>query len=287
MGTNDQIQANQLRGQIGNDKLQSAFVDVSTQDGILIDQGSSMDQTSQRTPLGQQLTIKLQDNAVNGSKVADNSLSSDKLVEVHGEKLVDATVTGDKIIDSTLTNDKLSNSTITLTPDASITGGGSISLGSAATIGQITGSVVQQAFTSTGTWTSNTSTIPLDDTIPQITEGTQLLTLSFTPRFATSKLLITSIVNFSASKLVSVSQALFEAGSANAIGVSWDTVEAAGHQVCTTCQCQYQVSSTSALTFSLRYGPSASGTAYVNGSNTQQYMGGSLSSSLSILETCP
>jgi hypothetical protein len=55
------------------------------------------------------------------------------------------------------------------------------------------GRVVQIVNSQTGAMASGNTAIPDDDTIPQITEGTEFLTLAITPQSVTNKLMLFSI----------------------------------------------------------------------------------------------
>ena len=58
-----------------------------------------------------------------------------------------------------------------------------------------TGSVLQVVNTMNGAVATGTTIIPQDNTIPQITEGTEFMTLAITPTSATSQLRIDVVVN--------------------------------------------------------------------------------------------
>lgn len=104
-----------------------------------------------------------------------------------------------------------------------------------------------------------TTVLPLDNTIPQNTEGDQILSLAITPTSASSTLLFNiSITSASNSTSRQVCAALFQDATANALAAS-----AASNSV----NFQYTMTSgtVSATTFKVRVGPSAAGTCYVNG----------------------
>jgi hypothetical protein len=60
--------------------------------------------------------------------------------------------------------------------------------------------------------------IPTDQTVPQIGEGKQLFTLTITPFFANSKILIWANINYSLSTAVAGGFALFRDAVSSAIG---------------------------------------------------------------------
>ena len=115
--------------------------------------------------------------------------------------------------------------------------------------------------------------IPYDDTIPQITEGVELMTVTITPKSATNRLRIEfdGVINCSTSAGVG-SVALFQDATANALtarggfgadsGKSWN------------CGFSHEMvaGTTSATTFRVRFGPDG-GTAYINGNAARKFGG--------------
>ncbi|ASS57570.1 hypothetical protein [Rhizobium leguminosarum] len=135
------------------------------------------------------------------------------------------------------------------------------------------GSVIDSV---TAVYTTNadlTTVIPADDTIPQIGEGTQILSVAITPKSASNKLRIRFVGEASpAAGPQALIWAIFD-GSAGAI--------AAGHVSGLTTANGYQMSgevevtagSTSAKTFSVRVGAGA-GTMRMNGASSGRLFGG-------------
>lgn len=124
----------------------------------------------------------------------------------------------------------------------------------------MSGSQIQSAYANTATGqTAYTNVIPEDGTIPQNTEGTEIASLAFTPKLASSTLK----VEFTASAITGGSYrvvgALFVDSTANAL----DTHVATNAPVVI----RYYVAagSTSARTYKVRFGPAVAGTAYLNG----------------------
>lgn len=81
-----------------------------------------------------------------------------------------------------------------------------------------TGDVVQTQYTSTGAAATITDNFPLDDTIPQNSEGGEVITLAIIPTSAVNKLLIESIVSFFVPTATDAATlALFQDTTANAL----------------------------------------------------------------------
>ncbi|MDE1151416.1 MAG: hypothetical protein PW788_02670 [Micavibrio sp.] len=145
------------------------------------------------------------------------------------------------------------------------------------------GSIVQVAYAAYTSSADLATTIPLDDTIPQNTEGTEILTVTITPSSASSVLEIQFNGFASGSSAAVFTAALFRDSTASAIctqssvpgGVSLPTAigllyyEAAG--------------STVARTYKIRAGLN-SGTTRMNGSTSARFFGGTAQSVLTVRE---
>ena len=146
------------------------------------------------------------------------------------------------------------------------------------------GSVVQVVNFTTGALATGTTTIPTDDTIPQITEGNQYLSLAITPTSATNKLFFQVIVMAAHSTDLWLSVAIFQNSIANAIAAT------AGYQGVGTgglvVPLNFYMTSgtTSSTTFTVRCGGHSGGTLTFNGQNGSRFFGGVMSSSITITE---
>jgi hypothetical protein len=84
------------------------------------------------------------------------------------------------------------------------------------------GQTVQTVHTQTGAVATGTTAIPFDDTIPQITEGDEYMTLAITPTNSSNKLIIEAVLNVAQSVAADpVVVALFQDTTANALAVAW------------------------------------------------------------------
>jgi hypothetical protein len=150
------------------------------------------------------------------------------------------------------------------------------------------GAVLQVVNADLNTFLSTTSTFPLDDTIPQNTEGAEILTCAITPTSATSKLIIDVVMNVANNVATDISIiALFQDSTANALRASWSRTIAANNPVSAMVIKHYMTSgTTSATTFKVRGGGSTgnAGTFQINGGSGTRYLGGSLISSITITE---
>lgn len=149
-------------------------------------------------------------------------------------------------------------------------------------------SVVQIVPFVSGAATSTTSTIPTDNTIPQITEGAQLQSGSFTPKLSTSKLLIewTGFISGAAATNSFAVVTLFQSGSTDAIDTKYGF-----HDSTVLLNWTPKLSAvmdswgTDARTISVRYGGSAGETIYAGSTvgGTARF-GGTMNSVLTITE---
>ena len=143
--------------------------------------------------------------------------------------------------------------------------------------------LVQNLNYTTGAVATGTTTIPFDDTIPQITEGTQFMSLAITPTSAASKLEISVtwcggnntggffvVALFQDAVANALSSASVYTGSTETQTVTFLTVMTAG--------------TTSATTFRVRAGLNSAGTTTFNGASSARYYGGTLASSITIKE---
>jgi hypothetical protein len=149
------------------------------------------------------------------------------------------------------------------------------------------GAIVQYAYQEYRTWNGFDILIPEDDTVPQNTEGTEIISLAITPRFSSSIIRAHFHAPYVYSfQKVSGIAAIFVDSTANAIGaqVTWGDLNIAD-QFDFDVTTHYAPGSTSSVTFKVRVGPGAPASAiYLNGLNTGRYMGGSQAASFTLEE---
>jgi hypothetical protein len=129
-----------------------------------------------------------------------------------------------------------------------------------------------------------TTIIPLDNTIPQSTEGTQILTSGvYTMRQSSNWLRIRAEATFSTgSGDEPVVLALFRSGTAGALRAAWASV--AGNNYGKTIRLFYEtIPNLSSLTLNLRAGIGVAGTIYLNGGATR-FFGGVMRARMTIEE---
>ena len=144
--------------------------------------------------------------------------------------------------------------------------------------------VLQVQETQTGAVATGTTTIPFDDTIPQNTEGTEFMTVSITPYSATNKLLIQAVMNYSFSIANTITTALFQDSTADALAASSEYGSTATGMVNSGLTYVMTAGTTSATTFKIRAGGESAGTLTLNGFGAARKLGGVMFSSLVVYE---
>ena len=151
------------------------------------------------------------------------------------------------------------------------------------------GTVVQIQESTTTAFASTTTVMPLDDTIPQITEGAEFLTVTITPESTSNRLIITGQLMGAITGGSVPVMAIFRDAVADAIAaIVPDGPGAADNRVTLFISHNLLAPSTSAITFRLRAGPSIAATTLgINGSLAARQMGGVASSFLRVMEFTP
>lgn len=144
--------------------------------------------------------------------------------------------------------------------------------------------IVQVVNTIKATLVSGDTQIPVDNTIPQNTEGVEMMTLAITPTNANNKLLIKAVLNIESSAIAHIIMAMFQDATANALAVTWGTIIGANY--CLTMVLEYYMTAgtTNATTFKIRVGPGGAATVYLNSQGGTVKFGGVACSSITITE---
>jgi hypothetical protein len=145
------------------------------------------------------------------------------------------------------------------------------------------GNILQVVNTMTGAYASGTTLMPVDDTIPQNTEGTEFMTLAITPTSASNKLLIIANAYFSVNPAEYITCALFQDSTADSLAVSQISIHANGLGETFSLIHYMTAGTTSSTTFKYRAGPNSAATVRFNGGGARQY-GGVMASSITIME---
>lgn len=142
----------------------------------------------------------------------------------------------------------------------------------------------QNASVITSSLATGTTTIPLDDTIPQNTEGDEYMTLAFTPISASNTLVIEATVILGSGGGGHAIAALFKDSDANALAAGAQISGGGGTAATVKITHTMTAGTTSAITFRIRGGHSVAGTTSFNGISGARIFGGVASSSIVIRE---
>jgi hypothetical protein len=152
---------------------------------------------------------------------------------------------------------------------------------------QRSGNVIQVVNFQTGAVATGTTVIPFDDTIPQITEGNEYMTLAITPTNASNILYIDVITFAGASIAGEHTAALFKDTTANALAAICQQMDTADRAQANAFTHKITAGTTSEITFRVRLGMQAAGTTTFNGLGATRRFGGVAASSITITEVTP
>lgn len=132
---------------------------------------------------------------------------------------------------------------------------------------------------------TGTALIPKDDTIPQISEGTEFMTQAITPKSATNRLLIEvkAFVSHSVGPN-DLMGALFQDSTANALAATAQSYSGATYLKELIVRHDMVAGTISATTFRLRAGAAVAGTLTFNGQSAARLFGGITLSNIKITE---
>lgn len=174
------------------------------------------------------------------------------------------------------------NVTLTVSDDA---GGDEVdvTVNSTATTSLPNGSVINSAYAEYTTNADLTAAIPIDDTIPQVGEGTQILSQSITTSGASNKVrgrvMMEGTVGVSAVMIAAV----FANGGANAIRAVAKVVAAGNNREVLALEFEHSPGSAASHTYTVRVGPNT-GTMRLNGITSARELGGAQAATLVLEE---
>lgn len=147
--------------------------------------------------------------------------------------------------------------------------------------------VVQVVTVQSGAVATGSTVLPIDDTIPQNTEGDEYLTLAITPTATTNTLRIEVVVSAGRTNAGALTVALFQDTTADALAAmqAWQA-QGGGNNILTLVH-SMTAGTTSATTFKVRIGPHTAGTVTFNGSGGIRQFGGVMASRITITEIIP
>jgi hypothetical protein len=142
------------------------------------------------------------------------------------------------------------------------------------------GSVINSAYAEYTTNANLTTLTPHDDTIPQVGEGTQILSVTITPSTTTNKVYIRGQMSGTCdSSGAALTMAVHVNGGADAIYSDYAIITTANHEEKIAYEFEHLPASTSAQTYTVRVGPNT-GIARLNGLSTARRYGGTMRSTI-------
>ena len=150
------------------------------------------------------------------------------------------------------------------------------------------GTIAQVVSNTNTTWTTCGTIIPGDNTIPQITEGDEILSVAITPTNAGSTLRITvSLPVVGGAGSVVATAALFVDATVNALAVGTSQVVTAGNVSSLRFEHEVSAGSTSSRTYRVRLGGWTATDVFLNGDNASRLFGGVAQAILTVEEILP
>lgn len=150
------------------------------------------------------------------------------------------------------------------------------------------GFVVQEASTNYSAVSTGTTVMPWDDTIPQITEGDEYMSISITPKSATNILVIQCVVSVATSGAAKmICGALFQDATANALAATATYAGAVSASSPVVLTHRMVAGTTSSTTFRFRAGGESAGTITFNGVAGARKFGGVTASNITVWEYKP
>jgi hypothetical protein len=146
------------------------------------------------------------------------------------------------------------------------------------------GSIIQVISVSDGAVSTGTTVLPSDDTIPQNTEGDEYMSLSITPKFDDSILIVRFSGMFASTISTYMTVALFQDSTASSLAATFNVNSSVNSAETTMLDHTMTSGTTSSTTFSIRAGAGGANTTTFNGFSSGRLLGGVASSFMSITE---
>lgn len=149
--------------------------------------------------------------------------------------------------------------------------------------------LVQRAYAEYTTHGSTATVIPLDDTIPGIAEGVQILSAAITPKAAGNRLFCITCLNVSGnSASMNFIASLCASDAAQAVAAWVTTLPIANETRILVLVHEVAAANTSQVTFTVRIGSgNVAHTAYLNGNSSTRVFGGVAKCTLNVMEFLP
>lgn len=145
------------------------------------------------------------------------------------------------------------------------------------------GRILQDLTAVNTTYSTITTAMPFDDTIPQISEGGQILSQAITPTASGNKIKVCAVVYLCSDPPTTSIAALFD-GNTSAVRAAFYALDSANRVVPLVLEYEFTSSGTSPITFTVRGGNNTGSSTYVNGRSGGRVLGGVVACTLNIQE---
>ncbi len=146
------------------------------------------------------------------------------------------------------------------------------------------GATIQMQQNTDGAVATGTTATPVDDTIPQNTEGDQFMSQAITPTSAANLLEIIHVGNYGCNSSQYLVSALHQDSTANALAAVHSLVDTVSGTIINTVNWWMVAGTTSSTTFKIRTGAGSSVIVTFNGFASNRKFGGIIASILSVRE---
>lgn len=146
------------------------------------------------------------------------------------------------------------------------------------------GAVLQTVSSVTGAYASYTDVVPLDDTIPQNDEGTEILTVAITPKYTNSKLIVEAEIQCTVSTAMTVIGHIGRNATAGSVTAGSEYAASSNQSCRVHLRIVVTADSTTEQTFRLFVGPSTAGSVHLNGSSSARLFGGVANTYIAVTE---
>lgn len=137
---------------------------------------------------------------------------------------------------------------------------------------KLPGDVIQSRAASNSTYSSTTTVLPIDGTVPQITEGSQISSISLTPGSAANIVEIeTGGILGSSAAGSAAGVAIFRSDSTNALVAHAATYQSANSILVVHSKTSAVLNTTAAITISNRHGPGGAWSSIINGGSASAF----------------
>jgi hypothetical protein len=148
----------------------------------------------------------------------------------------------------------------------------------------VSGHVIQTVYAEYTSYSTIGTIIPADDSIPQSTEGVEVVTAAITPKKASSKIRVRFTGMGTTNTAVgALTVALFKDSDTDALAASLATSVVIGSVTPLDVSFEHTAPGVSLTTYKIRVGPSA-GNAWLNGNQVNRFFGGASRAVLTIEE---